>query len=244
MKHLFRITFVLTFYCFILCKFSTSQTPRESVATSRDGKFQYEIFGGDDPGRPLLILLHGASGPSMGLYREQAEYFASNGYTVFLPHYFDATKSSNPTTDNYRAWVNVVKMLLSEQSVTPASAHRKSVLVGYSLGASIALAAGSQGVPVDAIAEWYGSLPDDFFNDLQGMPPLLILHGERDSNIPIMNARQLIKLCEIKQFKCENHIYPDQSHGFSGVALKDADARTLSFFSRSIQSEETQQPQK
>ncbi|WP_433964741.1 dienelactone hydrolase family protein [Tunturiibacter gelidiferens] len=222
-------------FCFLsVCKFSRalSQSPPESGATSRDGRFKYEIFGGDDPGKPLLILLHGASGPSMGFYRDQAEYFSNNGYTVFLPHYFDATKSSNPTMDNYRAWVNVVKTLLSEQGISVAPAHRRSVLVGYSLGASVALAAGSQGVPVDAIAEWYGSLPDDFFYHLQGMPPLLILHGERDSSIPITNAQQLIKLCGIKQFQCESHIYADQGHGFVGAALKDADSRTLSFFSR------------
>jgi dienelactone hydrolase len=221
---------VLCFLC--VCRSSFSQTGRGSVATSRDGRFKYEIFGKDDPDKPLLILLHGASGPSVGFYREQAEYFSSNGYTVFLPHYFDATKSSNPTADNYRAWVNVVKTLLSEERAPPASAHRRSVLVGYSLGASVALAAGSQEVPVDAIAEWYGSLPDDFFHSLQGMPPLLILHGERDSNIPVENAQQLIKLCGIKQFQCESHIYPDQGHGFMGAALKDADSRTLLFLSR------------
>nr|WP_257025620.1 alpha/beta fold hydrolase [Edaphobacter lichenicola] len=223
-----------------VCKSSLSQSAPVSVATSRDGRFKYEIFGKDDPGKPLLILLHGASGPSVGFYREQAEYFSSNGYTVFLPHYFDATKSSDPTMDNYHAWVNVVKTLLSEQRAPTGSAHRKSVLVGYSLGASVAVAAGSEEVPVDAIAEWYGSLPDDFFYHLQGMPPLLILHGERDYNIPVENAQQLIKLCGIKQFQCESHIYPDQGHGFSGAALKDADSRTLSFFSRSVQREEAQ----
>ncbi|WP_353068904.1 dienelactone hydrolase family protein [Tunturibacter empetritectus] len=219
--------------CFLAVgKLSLSQRFGVSLATSQDGRFKYEIFGKDDPGKPLMILLHGASGPGVGFYREQAEYFSNNGYTVLLPHYFDATKSNNPTIDNYRAWVNVVKSLMREQRTTAASDHRKSVLVGYSLGASVALAAGSQEVPVDAIAEWYGSLPDDFFEHLQGMPPLLILHGERDTNIPVGNAQQLIKLCEIKQFQCESHIYPDQGHGFTGAALKDADSRTLSFFSR------------
>ena len=77
----------------------------------------------------------------------------------------------------------------------------------------------------------YGSLPDEFFYKLQGMPRLLILHGARDENIPIINAQQLIKLCEIKRFECESHIYSDQAHGFAGQALEDADQRTLKFIS-------------
>ena len=109
---------------------------------------------------------------------------------------------------------------------------RKVFLVGYSLGASVALGAGSEGAPVDAIAEWYGSLPDDFFYRMTGMPPLLILHGERDSNIPIGNARQLVQLCEMKQLTCDHHFYSDQGHGFAGKALEDADQRTLAFFAK------------
>lgn len=98
----------------------------------------------------------------------------------------------------------------------------------------MALGAGSQGIPVSAIADWYGSLPDEFFYHFQGMPPLLILHGEEDTNIPVINAQQLIKLCGLKQLTCENHIYPDQGHGFTGKALEDADRRTTDFFSRKL----------
>ncbi len=101
--------------------------------------------------------------------------------------------------------------------------------MGYSLGASIALAAGSQAAPVDAIVEWYGSLPDSFFHKLKGMPPLLILHGQEDTNIPAVNAVQLIRLCALAKFSCESHIYPGQAHGFAGPDLADADLRTIAF---------------
>jgi carboxymethylenebutenolidase len=102
--------------------------------------------------------------------------------------------------------------------------------LGFSLGSSVALAAGSQNIAVDAIADWYGSLPDEFSYQMKGMPPLLILHGERDSNIPVLNAQQLVKLCEMKHLTCEHHFYADQEHGFGGKALEDADRRTLAFF--------------
>ena len=99
--------------------------------------------------------------------------------------------------------------------------------MGFSLGASVALAAGSQRVPVDAIADWYGSLPDSFFEQRKGMPPLLILHGQQDSTIPIVNAQQLARLCEMEH-------YGGEGHGFSDASLKDADQRTLEFLARKL----------
>lgn len=223
MNRPFLALFLLLF-CSVPLNSCLAQVSAQSLATSKDGKFHYETFGA---GQPLLILLHGSGGPDMPFYREQAKLFASKGYTVIMPHYFDATGSHEPTTEHYQAWVNVVQTLLTEH---PAS--KTVVLLGYSLGASIALAAGSENLPVTAIAEWYGSLPDDFFYHMQGMPPLLILHGENDTNIPVMNAQQLIKLCAMKQLTCESHIYSEQGHGFRGNDLEDADQRTLSFFSR------------
>lgn len=179
-------------------------------------------------GARWMILLHGASGPS-DFYREQARFFAEHGFQVALPHYLKATRNSEGTDENYAAWVAVVRNLMNKLS---ADRNDGVVLVGFSLGASIALAVGSQGHGPNAIAEWYGSLPDKFFRKLKGMPPLLILHGERDMNIPVINATQLSKLCTLVKLTCETHIYPDQEHGFDAATVRDADRRTLDFLSR------------
>jgi dienelactone hydrolase len=189
----------------------------------------YEEFG-EANSTGCLIVLHGASGPSMPLYRDQARFFGTQGFHVFLPHYFDVTGSSSPSSENYQRWASLTAEFVSECRRLPST--EKVFVVGYSLGSSVALAAGSQNLPVDAIAAWYGSLPDEFFYRMKGMPPLLILHGERDSNIPIVNAQQLVKLCELKQLHCDHHFYSDQGHGFMGRALDDADQRTISFFAR------------
>jgi dienelactone hydrolase len=131
---------------------------------------------------------------------------------------------------NYAAWTAAVEDLLAYLRQT--NPDEKVYLVGYSLGASMALAVGSQGVPVSAIAEWFGWLPDTFFHNLKAMPPLLILHGQRDPITPVGNAEQLIRLCGLEHFACDSHIYADQGHGFLGEARSDADARTLAFFAR------------
>lgn len=182
--------------------------------------------------KPVIILLHGASGPGSSYYQDQARIFAVKGFTTIVLHYFDATKTSQATTENYRAWARVVEEMVKQAAGAAGANPRKVFLVGYSLGASVALAAGSQGAPVAAIAEWYGSLPDDFFYTMKGMPPLLILHGQQDTNIPVANAQQLIQLCGMKKLECESHIYPDQNHGFMGQALGDADDRTIQFLSK------------
>ena len=126
------------------------------------GRFvSYEIFE-KTPHGPLLILLHGVSGPKVAFYREQAKFFADHGYTVFYLHYFDATKSNDPSDKNYQLWESALHNLMDEMQKNPAWSGRKRALLGFSLGASIALAAGSQNEPVAAIAEWYGSLPTNF----------------------------------------------------------------------------------
>jgi dienelactone hydrolase len=201
--------------------------------SSGDKQVAYEIFGADASG-PLLIMLHGAGGPGVALYREQADYFAEHGYTVLFLHYFDASGSSQPSDRNYATWEKAVSDLIDECRKNPSWSNRKIVLLGFSLGASVVLSAGSQALPVSAIAEWYGSLPDAFFAQRKGMPPLLILHGMNDSVIPVINGQQLVRLCQMEHYSCESHFYADQAHGFAGSALQDADRRTLDFFSRKL----------
>ena len=185
---------------------------------------------GDKGAASCLILLHGASGTAQPFYAEQARFFGAHGFHVLMPHYFDATHSTDATPGNERQWVAVVDAFVARCRQQPST--KQVFLIGYSLGASVALAAGSQGAAVDGIAEWYGSLPDEFFNTLKAMPPLLILHGTRDTNIPVMNGEQLVKLCEMRQLECDHTFYPDQGHGFVGSALNDAEQRTLAFFAR------------
>lgn len=200
-------------------------------STIKDGyPVHCEQFGGTT-NLPILILLHGVSGPT-DFYRSQARFFAKNGFRVLLPHYLEAGHGTAATDDNYDAWVRAVRAVLTEVDRPREGRPLATFIVGYSLGASVALALGSQTPKLDAIAEFYGSLPDKYFRDLRGMPPLLILHGELDKEIPVSNARQLSQLCADAALKCDIHIYPMDGHGFSPESMKDADQRILLFFSQ------------
>ena len=233
MRAMFRIAIAFAFalspaYCAHPCFAADFHSARFGFA----GKSVAYDLSDDNTSRPVILLLHGASGPALPFYQEQARFFAEKGFTTIVLHYFDATRGSQATTENYRTWAALVAAMVKQFAGDPGANPRRVFLVGYSLGASVALAAGSQGTPVNAIAEWYGSLPDDFFYTMKGMPPLLILHGQQDNNIPVSNAQQLVQLCGVKHLTCESHIYADQGHGFSGRALEDADARTIQFLSK------------
>ena len=206
--------------------------PRSGNGTfsSHGHQVAYETFPSAGPSDPLLILVAGTSGPDAPQYQSQAKFFASHGYTTLLLHFFDAASSRTPSDATYGAWADSLADLVYLCKSSSGYQGRPVYVVGFSLGASIALAAGSQKLDVAAIAEWYGSLPDSFFYKLQGMPPLLILHGQQDTNIPVMNAQQLMQLCQMKDFDCAHHLYPNQGHGFVDAALADAHQRTLDFF--------------
>lgn len=140
------------------------------------------------------------------------------------------TPTVEPKTANYRRWAQAVEDIVADLRSRPIPRNRKIALVGQDLGASVALLAASHKIGVDAMAEWSGLLPNQFFPKLQTLPPLLILHGEQDEQVPVVNARQLVRLCELKDFTCEAGIYPGEGHVFSSRALDSANQRALTFF--------------
>jgi dienelactone hydrolase len=211
---------------------SLAAVPARAQFVSNGKTLSYEIFEGKPDGA-LLIFLHGASGPGVPFYRDQAQYFAEHGFTVLFLHYFE-TGNSKPSDRAYRQWVQAVNDLVVQCRKIPEWSQRKIAVMGLSLGSSVALAVGSQAIGVDAVVDWYGSLPDEFFESRKGMPPLLILHGDRDPIIPVINGQQLVRLCTMGHYTCESHFYTDQGHGFAGEALQDADKRTLDFLARTL----------
>lgn len=167
----------------------------------------------------VVIFLHGSGGPqSENLpYRDELRRLRSEGYCVFVPHYLGATRGSAADPPrHYRTWARVVTDTLSYTK------NARAVLVGYSLGASVALAAAAADSRVQGVVEFSGSLPDEYVPTAK-LPPLLIFHGESDATVPAWNARQLVELCRQRQFNCEAHIWPGEGHVFSAAAVQRAE---------------------
>jgi carboxymethylenebutenolidase len=186
------------------------------------------VYGSPDS-IATMIFLHGPSPADLVLGRLEAKFFAEHGFRVLLPDYLSVTTSAETTAANYRRWAQVAEDIVADLRSHPIP-RKKIALAGQALGASVVLVAASHKIGVDAVAEWSGLLPNEFFSQVQILPPLLILHGDQDKQVPIVNARQLARLCELKDFTCEARIYPGEGHVFSARATESANQRMLTFF--------------
>lgn len=189
---------------------------------------RYDQSCKNEPARGSLILLPGGSGPD-STYPGQVKYFRQHGYCVYVIHYLDATGGPlKPSDSAYRTWAQVICDFLSLKRLSvPGS---QVGLLGYSLGASVALVAATQGAAIRAVADWSGSLPDAFVESARAFPPLLIVHGTEDRVIPERDAEQVRTLWLLHGGFCDLRIYAHQGHRLSPSASGDADEESLHFF--------------
>jgi dipeptidyl aminopeptidase/acylaminoacyl peptidase len=208
-----------------------AQTPPVEYETfmSQGKPVSCAVYGGHDA-TATIIFLRGASPADLSLGRLEARFFADHGFRVLLPDYLSATPTAKPTVANYRRWAQVVEDIVADLRSRPLLRNKKIGLAGQSQGASVALIAATQRLAVEAIAEWSGLLPNEFFSQVQSMAPLLILHGELDEQVPIVNARQLVRLCQLRDFTCEIQIYAGEGHVFGPHVTDSANQRALAFF--------------
>jgi dienelactone hydrolase len=174
-----------------------------------------------------VIVLEGAGAADVSNGRTEAQFFATHGYRVLVPDYVTAASSTEPTAANFRRWAEVVDDMLTDPALPR---NRKVALAGQNLGASVALVAAANNTRVSAVVEWSGFLPNEFFAQVLNLPPLLILHGEQDEEVPVVNARQLVRLCKLKDIVCEAPIYAGEGHTFSASAVESSNLRALNFF--------------
>ena len=217
--------------CLAISPLRAQMPPTEYATFTSHGKpvscLVYENRGATN----TLIFLRGAEVPDIAASRLEATFFAEQGFRVLLPEYLAVTPSTRLSGTNYRRWAEVVDDIVAQERTEERAqgTERRIALAGQSVGASVALLAGSHRSGVGAIVEWGGLLPNEFFSQVQSLPPLLIFHGELDEQVPILNARQLIRLCELKDFTCEIQIFAGQGHLFTGNIVDNANQRALAF---------------
>jgi carboxymethylenebutenolidase len=195
-----------------------------------------ELFQPEAPGKyPAAIVLHGDDGMLSGRYPyvHIAAGVARAGNVALLVRYFDRTDATVTRywtqAQKFAAWRQVVADALTYAATLPDVDADRIGLVGVSLGASLALAIATQDARVHAVVDYYGELPDDYAARLRKMPPVLILHGEKDSVVKVDAAYRLEALLKKNQVPHEMKIYPGAGHGFQRGDVADALARTIAF---------------
>ena len=167
------------------------------------------------PGRfPAVILLHGAD-PRRGesLYYDMAEDLAKNGYVCLFVRYYDRGRKSRGTRSQ---WTRTVGDALTFAATLPDVDDSKMALLGYSLGAFLALTYAPTDTRVQAVVAYYGGVqPCDMPNALKHMPPTLLLHGSYDRTVSVRHAIDAFQQLRLKAMPVDLVIYPGIGHGFT-----------------------------
>ena len=107
-------------------------------------------------------------------------------------------------------------------------------LIGFSLGAYLSLALGSQQQRIKAIVDFFGGLSDYFIERLTQLAPVLILHGEADQVVPVSEAHKVAQALDQRGLPYEMKLYRNAGHGFQGLDMLDAAQRAYKFLKQHL----------
>ena len=201
---------------------------------------------------PAIILLHGAS-PKKGLGDEAFEQIctdlaAQGYYTEFIEYYSqtEAVGVGRPKLmmQDFPIWLAEIKSGLEDLDRNPAIDPHRIAMMGFSLGAYLSLSTGATDPEqVAAIVEYYGGLTEPLHQRAKTMPPTLILHGDKDSIVPVAQAHELDQLLTENNRPHEIKIYEGAEHAFNFEGLpfwyradyaRDAWERSLKFLAANL----------
>ena len=185
---------------------------------------------------PAVIALYGSGGGVSGM-EQSASLLAAQGFAVYVLHYFDRTGTTQALdkqtiSRNFLAWGKTVWDAISYVERQPQVDVDRIGLLGFSLGAYLALSVASVDSRVKAVVEFFGGMPKEMKFFMRCLCPVLILHGDADPTVPVEEAYHLQKLLEKKEIPYEIQIYPGAGHGFQSEVWQDAGMRTLHFLQK------------
>jgi len=185
---------------------------------------------------PTVLALYGSGGGVSGM-NEPAIMLAKQGFAVFVLHYFDRTGTTEATDKqtifrNFPSWGKTVWDAISYLEKKPQVDASRIGVLGFSLGAYLALSVASVDSRVQAVVEFFGGLPKEMRFFMRRLCPTLILHGEADATVPVQEAYDLQELLVKKEIPYEIKIYPGVGHGFDSETWRDAGIRSLQFLQR------------
>jgi carboxymethylenebutenolidase len=238
----------------------------EDTFRSGGNPIAVETFEPAAEGRyPAVVLLHtidGLEGDCGTFYRCAAEKCAARGYVVLLVHYFDRTAARKEDRqalreqflrcakgdatrdadrenllDHFNAWADTVRDAVAYTRSLPEVDGDRVGLVGFSLGAFLALTvAAEEDLRIAAVVDFFGGLPEERWEGLKRLPPTLVFHGDRDQTVPVRQAEVLRDWLteyrvpgEVKIYRGVDHVFLQPKGGLSLAAIADAQQRTAAF---------------
>lgn len=204
-------------------------------------RIQVDKYAASGSGKhPAILVLHGAGGtlvdgPAM---RHVARQLAEAGNTAYLVHYFNRTGTifgfDAGMQKNFPAWLETVREAIRfarQDNGDPSPVG----IYGYSLGGFLALAAASDNPAVGAVAEHAGGIWNGETELIKRMPPVLIIHGERDARVPFHKyAQPLAGVLRKRRGNFKTRFFADEGHVFGASAMSKVRAESVEFFRRHL----------
>jgi carboxymethylenebutenolidase len=185
---------------------------------------------------PAVIGLHGSGGGHASM-SDPAGLLAEKGFAVYVLHYFDRTGTTGvvdkqTAVRHFPLWGKTVWDAISfveRQEIVDGS---RIGLMGFSLGAYLALSVAAVDSRVQAVAEFFGGIPKEMKFFMRRLCPVLILHGDADPTVPVEEAYHLQEVLENRKIPYEMQIYPGVGHAFTSEIWQDARGRALAFLQK------------
>jgi carboxymethylenebutenolidase len=214
--------------------FSVSQSQLTFPSGGREIRMDCFVPESESLRFPAVIGLHGSGGGHTSM-AEPASMLARQGFAVYVLHYFDRTGDERVDDKatilrHSPAWLKTIweaMNLIEKQDRVDA---KRMGLLGFSLGAYLALTIAAFDSRVQAVVEFFGGFPREIKLFMRRLCPVLILHGDADATVPVQEAYDLKELLERRDIPYEIQIYPGAGHGFAGEIWQDASFKTLDFF--------------
>jgi dienelactone hydrolase len=187
---------------------------------------------------PAIIGLHG-SGGGYPLVMVPGRVLATQGFAVYVLHYFHRTGTTwvsdrGTILHHGPAWVKTVWDAVSFVTRQPHIDAERVGLLGFSLGAYLALANASIDGRIKAVVDFFGGFPKEMRLFMRRFCPVLILHGDADETVPVSEAHYIADVAAKKEVPYEMKIYPGAGHGFSPEVMADASERALRFLRKHL----------
>lgn len=229
--------------------FSDDIQTRETTEVTSRGPLVVKAFLAAGPGpHPAIIVLHGSQGLEKyrNFYERNATQLAQAGFDAYVLNYYNEQDvACSKTVETRRAnfsrrigdWSQMIsdvvtKILAQEPKTRPVG------IVGFSQGGYLGTSVASQDKRIAALVVYYGGIPPQRAagskHPITRMPPLLELHGDADTVVPIERGKELVEMTRSLGQPAEMVVYPGAGHGFNHPAATDAEHRTLEFFQKQL----------
>jgi dienelactone hydrolase len=196
---------------------------------------------------PGVVILHGSAGWRPA-YAEYAKGLADSGFVALAINYYAETGRDTAWGQSIHMWLDWQAAIGSAaeylRSLPTVSSDRLG-LIGFSRGAFLAISVASTIPGVKAVVDFYGGIntsTNSLENQVRNFPPLLILHGDADTIVPIQFAYVLLDAGTKAGGDVEMHIYPGAQHAFNATyspgydseATSDSYRRAVEFLRRRL----------